>query len=113
MLTFMNAKLKSGLEVIAAATKLEEIIKKADIIITGEGSFDHQSLNGKAPIEIARLAKKHHKNVIGIFPLSSITTMSNLFDKIYTVVPSICSLEESLENPQYCLNKLMKTIDLK
>jgi len=113
LLTFMNAKLKSGLEVIAAATKLEEIIKKADIIITGEGSFDHQSLNGKAPIEIARLAKKHHKNVIGIFPLSSITTMSNLFDKIYTVVPSICSLEESLENPQYCLNKLMKTIDLK
>jgi len=113
LLAFMNAKLISGLEVIAAATKLEERIKKTDIIITGEGSFDHQSLNGKAPIEIARLAKKHHKTVIGIFPLSSITVMPNLFDKIYTIVPNICSLKQSLENSKDCLDKLMKTIDLR
>ncbi len=108
LMTFLNASLLSGLEVVSHATRLEERVKEADIVITGEGSFDHQSLNGKAPVRIARLAKENGKQVIGIFAITSIDTMPELFDKIFSVVPTVATKEESLANPVKCLEKLIK-----
>lgn len=113
LLTFLNADLLSGLEVIADATKLDERIQKADVVITGEGAFDHQSLHGKAPARIAQLAKKHDKKVIGIFALSDIDEYPQLFNKIYTIVPTVCTKEQSLDNPQECLIKLVDLMTVK
>ena len=58
-LTFTNATLKSGVDLILHETKLEEEIKDADIVITGEGCLDAQTAMGKAPIGVAKLAKKY------------------------------------------------------
>ena len=111
LLAFLKADLLCGLDVVADATRLEERIKKADLVITGEGSFDGQSLNGKAPTRIAMLGKKYNKEVVGIFGLSSIDDMPELFDAIHTIVPTVCSKEESLRNPKYCLAKLMQKVE--
>lgn len=111
LLAFLQAYLLSGLDVVADATRLEDRIKDVDLVVTGEGSFDHQSLNGKAPTRIAYLAKKYNKRVVGIFGLSSITSLPELFDSIYQVVPTVCTKSESLKNPKECLTKLIRKVE--
>lgn len=63
-LTFLNASLESGIKIIIDVTGLEDDIKDADFVITGEGKLDYQTAMGKAPIGIARLAKKYGRKVI-------------------------------------------------
>jgi glycerate 2-kinase len=63
---FLNAELKPGIEVIFDKIHLEEKIKWADIIITGEGRLDHQTTMGKVPAGVAALAQKHKKPLIAL-----------------------------------------------
>ncbi|CUH93801.1 glycerate kinase [Herbinix luporum] len=63
-LTFLKAKLESGIDIILDEIKLEDDIKDADFVITGEGKLDFQTAMGKAPIGVAKLAKKYGKKVI-------------------------------------------------
>lgn len=60
----LGAKLTNGFKLIAEFVNLEEKIKLSDIIFTAEGKLDYQSLNGKVPIELGKLAKKHKKTLI-------------------------------------------------
>ncbi len=66
LLTFLNAKLESGIDLIMKNVNLEDDIKKSDCVITGEGKIDKQTIEGKTPIGVARLAKKYDKKVIAI-----------------------------------------------
>ena len=63
-MSFSNATILSGSQFMINYLGLEKIIQDMDIVITGEGKLDKQSFMGKAPIEIARVAKKFHKKVI-------------------------------------------------
>ena len=63
---FLNISIHRGMEYIIKATGLEEKIQKADLIITGEGKIDQQTLAGKVVMEIGRLGLKHHKKVVAI-----------------------------------------------
>ena len=63
-MTFCNATIQSGSQFMINYLGLEEIIQKMDIIVTGEGKLDRQSYLGKAPIEIAKIAKRFNKKVI-------------------------------------------------
>ena len=63
-MSFSNAMIQSGSQFMIDYLGLEEIIQDMDIVITGEGKLDKQSFMRKAPIEIARVAKKYHKKVI-------------------------------------------------
>lgn len=63
-LTFMNAVLCSGVDIVLRETHFEEYVKDSDMIITGEGKLDGQTVMGKAPIGVAKLAKKYQKPVI-------------------------------------------------
>lgn len=63
-MSFCNATIQSGSEFMINYLGLEKIIRDVDIIITGEGKLDKQSYMGKAPIEIARIAKRFNKKVI-------------------------------------------------
>lgn len=112
LLAFLKASLKNGLNIVANLTELEKNIIKSDVIITGEGSFDSQSLCGKAPVSIARIAKKYEKKVIGIFGVSSIKSCEGLIDNIFSVVPTVATIEQSLNNPVYYLDKLLDTIEI-
>ncbi|MFZ0709236.1 MAG: glycerate kinase, partial [Terrimicrobiaceae bacterium] len=64
LLAFCQASLEPGFKAVARLTDLESKAARADLVITGEGRLDAQSLHGKAPFEIARLAERHGKPVI-------------------------------------------------
>lgn len=63
-LTFTNAVLESGIRIILDETHLEDFVKDANIVVTGEGRLDGQTVMGKAPIGVAEIAKKQNKPVI-------------------------------------------------
>lgn len=66
LMLFLKGKLVSGFDTIRAILDLEKHIESSDLIITGEGKIDSQSLNGKVAIEVSKIAKKYNKPVIGI-----------------------------------------------
>jgi glycerate 2-kinase len=65
LLTFLQATLEPGFRAVERLMDLESTVAAADLVITGEGRLDAQSLQGKAPFEISRLAARHSKPVIG------------------------------------------------
>ena len=66
LMAFLGAKLKPGIEIIIEAVKLEEAMKDADLVITGEGKIDSQTIYGKVPVGVAKIAKKYHVPVMAI-----------------------------------------------
>ncbi|MBR4947585.1 MAG: glycerate kinase [Clostridiales bacterium] len=63
---FLGAEIRSGADIVTEITGAESLIKDCDIVITGEGRMDSQTVNGKAPYKILELGKKCGKRVIGI-----------------------------------------------
>ena len=63
---FLNMTIHRGMEYIIKATGLEEKIQQADLIITGEGKIDQQTLAGKVVMEIGKLGLKYNKQVVAI-----------------------------------------------
>ncbi len=63
-LTFTHSALESGIKIVLEETGLENYIREADIVITGEGRLDAQTVMGKAPVGVARIAQKYNKPVI-------------------------------------------------
>ena len=66
LITFLNGELKGGADIVARANQLAEKLKGADLVITGEGQLDSQTVNNKAPIHVAHLAQKQGIPVIAI-----------------------------------------------
>lgn len=66
LMAFLNATLKSGIDEILQLIEIEPAIQTADLVITGEGRIDGQSLSGKAPIGIAKIAKRYRVPTIAI-----------------------------------------------
>jgi len=66
LMAFLDAKLKPGIEIIIKAVKLEEVTKDADLVITGEGKIDSQTIYGKVPVGVAKIAKKYNIPVMAI-----------------------------------------------
>ena len=66
MLVFLKGRLRPGSEIVADAVGLDETVRDADLVVTGEGRIDSQTVNGKTPIGVARVAGRHGKPVIAI-----------------------------------------------
>jgi len=66
LMAFLDAKLKPGIEIIVEAVKLEKAVKDADLVITGEGKIDSQTIYGKVPVGVAKIAKKYDIPVMAI-----------------------------------------------
>ncbi len=83
LLQFANAELVAGFDLLASLTGLEEEITAADLVVTGEGSLDDQSLSGKGPVALARLARKHGKPVIAFCGRADVSIRGcGLFDSV-------------------------------
>ena len=98
-LSFLNGNLRSGIELVMEAISLEEKIKAADIVVTGEGRLDGQSCMGKAPIGVARLAKKYGKSVIafsGCVTDDARLTNDHGIDAFFPIVKRPCTLLEAM-----------------
>jgi glycerate kinase len=66
LIAFLDAELRPGIEIIIEIVKLEQAIQDADLVITGEGKIDSQTIYGKAPIGVAKIAKKYNVPVIAV-----------------------------------------------
>ena len=99
-LTFTNAVLESGIKIVLEETKLEDYIKDADLVITGEGRLDGQTAFGKAPVGVADLAKKTNCPVIafaGSVTKDAIECNRHGIDAFFPVLRGITSLEEAMK----------------
>ncbi|NDJ56574.1 glycerate kinase [Enterobacteriaceae bacterium 4M9] len=98
---FCGAELRPGIDIVTGALNLEAQLRDADVVITGEGRIDSQSIHGKVPVGVARIAKRHNKPVIGI--AGSLTPDVGVvhehgIDAVFSVIDSVCTLEQALEN---------------
>ncbi|MRT13429.1 glycerate kinase [Enterobacteriaceae bacterium RIT711] len=98
---FCGAQLRQGIDIVTEALKLDELVRDADLVITGEGRIDSQSIHGKVPIGVAKVAKRYNKPVIGI--AGSLTADVGVvydhgLDAVFSVLYSICTLDEALDN---------------
>ena len=99
-LAFTNATLKSGIEIVLKEIDIESDIKNADIVVTGEGRLDSQTVMGKAPIGVARLAKRYGKKVIafsGCVTEDAEICNEHGIDAFFPVVRGVTTLEEALD----------------
>lgn len=101
-LAFLNAELKSGINIILDVIDFEHQIKGADLVITGEGRFDSQSIRGKAPIGVAKSAKRNRSLVFmiaGSVEDDERLIHKNDIDRVFSVVSKGLTLEKALANP--------------
>jgi len=94
---FMNAKIVAGADYILDVISIDESIQWADLVITGEGRMDEQTLMNKAPYAVAMRARKFGKPVIAIAGSVSLTN-SKLFDGLFSILNKPMSLDEAIEN---------------
>ena len=101
MLAFFGATLKPGIEIVTAAVELDAHVRDADLVITGEGRIDFQTVHGKTPIGVARVAKRHGKPVIGIAGSLGAdvgVVHAHGIDAVFSVLGKPCTLDEALRD---------------
>lgn len=99
LIAFLNAELKSGVELVLEATNFKEQLKDAELVITGEGKIDSQTIYGKTPIGVAKLAKESGVPVIAIAGnLSHDFEVVHDYgiDALFSIVPGVTTIEEAL-----------------
>lgn len=101
LMFFTSAVLRPGVDIVIEATGLHELIRTADIIITGEGTTDFQTAFGKAPVGIAGVAKHYGKPVVcisgGLGPGAE-EVLNHGIDALISVTPRPMSLEECMRD---------------
>jgi len=94
-----NAELKSGIDIVLDAVGLEEEVKDADIVITGEGRLDSQTAMGKVPVGVARLAKKYGARVLafagGVTKDAGECNAAGI-DAFFPIVRGVTTLDEAM-----------------
>jgi glycerate 2-kinase len=101
LIAFLNARLLKGIDLVIEFTRLEDKVKDADFVFTGEGSIDHQTLYGKTPFGVASVANQYNVPVIG-FAGRVGDGIEVLYEKgftsIFGIVNGVASLEEALSH---------------
>ena len=98
LMSFCSAKIRPGFDVVAEAVGLEAKIEDADIVITGEGSLDRQTLEGKTPAGVARLARKLGKRVFAMVGrATNDPEVREVFDAVYENARPGMSQEENMK----------------
>jgi len=116
-ISFLNAEIVSGIEEILKIGKFEEKIKNSDLIITGEGKIDKQTLYGKAVGVILKYSEKYKIPAIvlaGIVDEKVYKFLKNDFISIFSIVPGPVSLEKSIKNAEkyirFKINEIFKWV---
>ncbi|HZC58592.1 MAG TPA: glycerate kinase [Chthoniobacterales bacterium] len=101
IMTFLGGKLVSGFEYLADSAKLREHVIAADLVVTGEGKLDHQTLQGKGPFGVAALARACGKPVYAVAgSIEASERLAPFFAKTASLVNERTSLVEALRDPE-------------
>lgn len=106
-LTYTNAVLESGIKIVLEETELEKYVKDADIVVTGEGRLDGQTVMGKAPVGVAVIAKKYGKKVIafsGCVTEDAIACNEHGIDAFFPILRGVVSLSEAMDTKNAAKN---------
>ncbi len=100
-LSYLNANLEPGIDIVMKEVHLEQELMDADYLITGEGRLDFQTAMGKGPIGVARLAKKYGVKTIGL--AGGVTAEASEcneqgLDSFFSVIPGVMTLDEAMEH---------------
>ena len=93
---WLDAEIVSGADFILDILSFNKHVQWADLVITGEGKIDRQTINNKAPFVVVKRAKKYNKTVIGITGHVELSEAS-CFDGVFSILKKPCSLEEAIE----------------
>lgn len=112
-LAYTGAALTPGIELILDAVGLEEELSGADVVVTGEGRLDFQTAMGKAPVGVARLAKKYNAKVIAF--AGSVTKEATAcnkegIDAFFPILRGVCTLAEAMD-PVAARNNMTATAE--
>ena len=103
---FMNGRFQPGFEIFAAAARLKERIRAADLIITGEGAIDRQTQMGKGTGALAQLAQTAGKPCIGLAGYVEETSEGHLFKMTFSITPRLTTSEEAKRNASSWLARI-------
>jgi len=106
---FLNAEIRDGADYILDVISIDESIQWADLVITGEGMIDNQTLMNKAPFAVAMRAKKFGKPVIALAGSVSLNDDS-IFDGVFSIINKPMTLEYAIENAEELLYEKSKEL---
>jgi glycerate kinase len=106
LLTFCGARIEPGFDIVASTLRLAERIAEADLVITGEGRLDDQTLDGKGPAGVASIARKAGKRVIAFTGAATVTAeQAGIFDCIVPIADRPLSLESAMAEGENLLER--------
>lgn len=112
-LSYLRADLQPGIELVLDAVEMEKSMEGADLVFTGEGRLDGQTAMGKAPVGIAKLAKKHGAKVIalaGAIIEGAEKCNENGIDAFFPILRKIVTLDEAMD-PETAKQNMIKTTE--
>ncbi|WP_438312913.1 glycerate kinase [Sporosarcina sp. FA9] len=110
---FFQGQMKQGIEVVLDAISFEKHIQDADLIVTGEGKTDVQTLSGKTPFGIAKVAKEKEIPVIlisGTLEKNCKKELSHIFTELHSITDETVSSEDSMNDAYRLLRKKTKYV---
>lgn len=112
-LAYVGATLTPGIELILDAVGLEDELSGADVVVTGEGRLDFQTAMGKAPVGVAKLAKKYNAKVIAF--AGSVTKEATAcnkegIDAFFPILRGVCTLADAMD-PVNARNNMIATVE--
>ncbi|HVS93297.1 MAG TPA: glycerate kinase [Mucilaginibacter sp.] len=115
---WLNAKLVNGIEYFLSLTNFDKAVSRADVVITGEGSIDRQTLNGKGPYGVAVKAKEKGIRVIGLAgKVEKDEGLNRYFDQLISINKGQVDIAEAMRNTKENLIRtaaeIGKTLSLK
>lgn len=113
LLGFLKADLQRGIDIVLKAVHFDDIIKEADLVITGEGRIDRQTIYGKTPIGVAKAAKQYNLPVIAIagsLSKDSAVVHDHGIDALFSIVPGITSLSEAIRDANLHVERTARNI---
>jgi glycerate 2-kinase len=99
MVVFLHGQLRPGIEIVTEAVGLDAAVRDADLVVTGEGRIDGQTVNGKTPVGVAQVARRHGKPVVAIggsLANDAHAVHAHGIDVIVAAVARPCSVAEAL-----------------
>ena len=103
--TFLGAEQRSGIEVVLELISFKELLVGADLVITGEGKFDSQSLSGKAPMGVLKAAQSLGIPVMMVCGQADISGETE-FKKVFALTDIESDVQKCIDNPGPLLQKI-------
>jgi glycerate kinase len=111
LMSFCGAEVRPGFEVVARFIDLESAIQRADVVITGEGNLDRQTLEGKAPAGVARLARRHGKRVFAIAGAATMDqAVREIFDGVLVLAAPPVTQEQAISRAAELLRERAREV---